>query len=312
MLRACAGRQRRAGHDDARVGFKQPPAQKFRHVHRRGVQRKIPLRLAAAFHPINMVVRLWLKNSATSTFNSPSRRLHSTSSWPMSLSSLVLTSSLTASRNRWIGSVTLSFTSSARRMRSSFHSRRRADELSPPENLRFRRRLNFLARGFDVLKKLVRLAQNFRDQLHGLALAQRGEQTFFRARIPQPVQRIAHLPARHAQADVPRRHAFHRVRLVENHEVVLEQNAAFHFLVHAAEQREKQRVVQDHHVRRQNPVAHALKKTDVVVLAQNRTDARTFSANTTRARNRPAPRLSGPARMSKSDRLPSLVSFDHS
>jgi hypothetical protein len=55
------------------------------------------------------------------------------------------------------------------------------------------------------------------------------------------------------------------VRLVENHKVVLEQNAARQLLVNAAQQREKQRVIQDQNIRRQNPVPHALKKTDVVV-----------------------------------------------
>ena len=48
-------RQRGAGHDDAGVALEQPAAQKFRHVNRRGVQREILLRLAAAFHPVNVV-----------------------------------------------------------------------------------------------------------------------------------------------------------------------------------------------------------------------------------------------------------------
>ena len=124
-------------------------------------------------------------------------------------------------------------------MRSSFHSRLVGRDSGEPKLFFGRRCLNFLACVFDVLKKLVRLAQDFRDELHGFALPQRGEQAFFRLRIPQPVQRPAHLPARHTQADVPRRDIFHRVRLVENYEVVLEQNTALHLLIHAAKQCEK-------------------------------------------------------------------------
>ena len=107
----------------------------------------------------------------------------------------------------------------------------------------FCRRLNFLASGFDILKKLVRLAQDVRDELYSISFSQCRQQPFFRARIPEPVQRVTHLSARHAQADVPRRHLLHLVRLVENHKVVLEQNAAFLLFINSAEQREKQRVV---------------------------------------------------------------------
>ena len=132
----------------------------------------------------------------------------------------------------------------------------------------FCRRLNFLASGFDILKKLVRLAQDVRDELHSISFSQCRQQPFFRARIPEPVQRVTHLPARHAQADVPRRHLLHLVRLVENHEVVLEQNAAFLLFINSAEQREKQRVVQHQHVRRKKLVPRALEKADAVVLGE--------------------------------------------
>ena len=135
-------RQRRAGHDDAGVALEQPAAQKFRHVNRRGVQREILLRLAAALDPINMVGRALargtpslpraIRPAAGCTPSIPAR-------CPCPRS--VLIRSLTASRRRWIGSVTLSFTSSARRMRSSVHSRRRRGSIFAAAKFRFCRRL---------------------------------------------------------------------------------------------------------------------------------------------------------------------------
>ena len=197
-------------------------AQKFRHVHRRGVQRQIPLQLAAAFHPVNMVVRRLAQKfrDLLPQFAQP----------PVALDQLLSDVLVVARLDEFADGLAQPLDRQRDIVRHQF---RVADAQFLPfapalrtafaaGKIRFRLRLDGLARGFDVLKKLVRLAQNFRNQLHGLALAQRGEQPLFRLRIPQPVQRIAHLSARHAQADVPRRHALHRVRLVENHKVVLE------------------------------------------------------------------------------------------
>ena len=58
------------------------------------------------------------------------------------------------------------------------------------------------------------------------------------------------------------------MRLVENDEIVLEQDAAFHFLLDAHEQREKERVIQNQHVGGKNAVARALKETDRMVFAE--------------------------------------------
>ena len=90
------------------------------------------------------------------------------------------------------------------------------------------------------VKNLIASLDQISHELHRRALAQRGEQAFFRSRIPKPLQRITHLPAGNTQADVPRRDVFHRVRLVENHEIILEKDAAFDFFLDAAEVHEKQ------------------------------------------------------------------------
>ena len=134
--RLSYGGQSGAGHDDARVAFKQPAAQKFRHVHRRGVQREIsaaPCRRAPPSkhgrpRPARETPspRRAIRPAAGCTRPVPAR-------CPCPRS--ILISSLTASRSRWIGSVTLSFTSSARRMRSSVHARRRSPESPPPKSV---------------------------------------------------------------------------------------------------------------------------------------------------------------------------------
>ena len=67
-------------------------------------------------------------------------------------------------------------------------------------------------------------------------------------------------------------------------------------LVNAAEQREEQRVIQHQHVRRKNSVPRALEKTDAVVLGEIGREAANLRRAQARVRNRPAPRLSGPAR----------------
>ena len=67
-----------------------------------------------------------------------------------------------------------------------------------------------------------------------------------------------------------RGHALHRVRLVEDHEVVLEEDAAFARLVVRAEQREEERVVHHQHVRAKDALADALEETDAVVLGEVR------------------------------------------
>ena len=106
----------------------------------------------------------------------------------------ILISSLTASRRRWMGSVTLSCTSSARRMRSSVQSRAGA---------RLRRRQSwFLPADCWISSQAVStFSKNLSASLRisatsftALPLRKRGEQALFRARIPQPVQRITHCP----------------------------------------------------------------------------------------------------------------------
>ena len=58
------------------------------------------------------------------------------------------------------------------------------------------------------------------------------------------------------------------VRFVENDEIVFEQDAAVHFLVQAAQQREEQGVVQHQNIGGEDATARALEKTDAVLFAE--------------------------------------------
>ena len=60
----------------------------------------------------------------------------------------------------------------------------------------------------------------------------------------------------------------HVVRLVEDHKVIAEQDAALDFLLQAAKKGEEQRVVHHQHVRREDAVARALEEADGVILAE--------------------------------------------
>ena len=200
-------------------------------------------------------------------------------------------------------------------MRSSVHVARRRSRavFAAPNSVFTGRLLDFFARRFRRFQKTCRLRSRMSaTSFTASALAQRGQQAFFRARIPQPVQRVAHLAARHAQPMCRDATLLHLVRLVENHEVVLEQNAAFDFLVNAAEQREKQRVVQHQHVRRKEFCSARAERNRRRGPWRNRTGSRKLSASTSPRSEQTCAQTFGSGSTSKSDRLPSLVSFDHS
>src|SRR5439155_15705577 len=97
--------------------------------------------------------------------------------------------------------------------------------------------VQLFARLFKLQEKLVRLAQKFGDQLCRSALAQCGEETLVGARVPEPLQREAHLGTGDTDADVPRSDPLDAVGFVEDDEVVLEQNAALNLVVQTAQQR---------------------------------------------------------------------------
>src|SRR5260221_5991895 len=69
---------------------------------------------------------------------------------------------------------------------------------------------------------------------------------------------------------MPRSDTLHLVGLVKDDEIILEQDADFHYLVEAAQQRKKQRVVEHQHVGGKNALARALKEADAVLLAEFR------------------------------------------
>src|SRR5436189_5637268 len=99
--------------------------------------------------------------------------------------------------------------------------------------------MKLVTRTLRRLEKLRAVLQQICAELHGRPLAQRGQQSLFRPWIPKPIQRIPELSTGHAQPNMPRRNMLYRVRLVEDHEIVLEQNPFVIRLTHAAKQREE-------------------------------------------------------------------------
>src|SRR4030095_12556435 len=63
-----------------------------------------------------------------------------------------------------------------------------------------------------------------------------------------------------------RRYRFHRVRLIKNHEVISEEDAAIAVFIHSAEQGKEKRVVQNQHVRGKDAAACPLEETRRAVL----------------------------------------------
>ena len=255
------------GHDDARVALKQPAAQKFRHVNRRGVQPKIFVRLAAAFDPVNVVAGALFEKCLhlVAQFGEPAVALDQFLPDVLVLAQFdELADCFAEALNRQRNVVLHQFGAAD----AEFGPCAAAFGAFAAESGFAGGFLDFLTRGLDIFKKLVGFAQNVGDEFHRISFSQRGEQALFRARIPQAIQRPMHLPARHAQADVPRRDVLHLVRLVENHEVVLEQNAAFLLFINSAEQREKQCVVQHQHIRGKELVPRALEMADAVILGE--------------------------------------------
>src|SRR2546425_5462728 len=64
------------------------------------------------------------------------------------------------------------------------------------------------------------------------------------------------------------RDALHSVRFVENHEIILEENAPFDLLVEGAKKRKEKRVVQYQHVSRKIALSRALEEAGGVLLCK--------------------------------------------
>ena len=128
--------------------------------------------------------------------------------------------------------------------------------------------LQVVARHLHLAEELIGRFQQLSHELHCCALAQCGEQPLFGAGVPEAVQGVADLATGNAQADVFGGDVLHLVRLVEDHEVIAEQDAALRLLLDAPEQGEEQGVVEHQHVRRQDAVAGALEETDAVLLGE--------------------------------------------
>ncbi len=157
-------------------------SQIIRHVNRRGVERKISMRLAAAFDPINMVARLLAQKFRDFDFQLTQLSI----AFDEFLSDFFVLAQFYKFAYRFAQSLDW-------QSHIIFHQFRATNSQFSPcafasaavaAEFGFRRRLNFFTRNFDVFKKFIRLAQNIRDEFHRISFAQRGEQTFFRARIP--------------------------------------------------------------------------------------------------------------------------------
>ena len=81
----------------------------------------------------------------------------------------------------------------------------------------------FVTGDLKLAKKLLHRRLGILDHARRLAGTQQAKQPFASLGIPQPLQIEAHLPARHAHAHVLRRHVADVVRLVEDHEIIVEQ-----------------------------------------------------------------------------------------
>ena len=76
------------------------------------------------------------------------------------------------------------------------------------------------------------------------------------------MERVTDLTAAHADPNVPRSHRFDGMRLVEDHEVVLEEHPAFGIGLDSIEQGEEQGVVEHQDIGPENLLARALKETN--------------------------------------------------
>src|SRR3984957_18880435 len=123
--------------------------------------------------------------------------------------------------------------------------------------LGFARGNDLIARMLDFCEKPVRLLQCLIDQLF-LAAPQNSQEALLRGGMPKPLQSISDLRVREADADVPGSDALDRMSFVEDDEVILQQDAALGFLFLTAKEREKERVIEHQHTRRQHVAARAL------------------------------------------------------
>ncbi len=79
--------------------------------------------------------------------------------------------------------------------------------------------------------------------------------------MKKPVEQVAQAAVGNLQAEMPRRHAFERVRLVEDDEVVVKKIAALgQFALRSGEKIEEERVIEHEHLRRVGLLARALVK----------------------------------------------------
>src|SRR5262249_5110044 len=155
------------------------------------------------------------------------------------------------------------------------------------------------------------LVQQVGNQFHRTAFAQGGEQPFLGAGIPEPVERVTDLSAGKAEANVFGGDVFHRVGLVEDDKVVAEHDPALGLFFDSAQEREEKGMIQNENVGGKNAVAGALEEANLVLLGVIGLIAAGFG----RARPRSEQtwdQTFWSGSMSKSDRLPSVVDFDHS
>ena len=125
-----------------------------------------------------------------------------------------------------------------------------------------------VAGGFHVAKQFIGFLNGIGHLPHHRPFAQRGEQTFLGARIPQALEVETDLAAGNMQADVARGHAVQMLRLVKNRKVITKYQAltGIFLLVHVSGQPErevgeKQRVIEHEHIGGEKTAARFLEKT---------------------------------------------------
>ena len=110
-------------------------------------------------------------------------------------------------------------------------------------------------------KKRSAVVLGLEHEFHCVAAAQGRDDALLRARMKKPVEQIAQAAVGNFQPEMPRRHAFKSVRLVEDHEVVMEKiTALLQFALRAGEEIEEERVIEHQDLGHIGLLARALVK----------------------------------------------------
>ena len=118
------------------------------------------------------------------------------------------------------------------------------------------------ARSSIAAKNLSTSSDQRRGQGYARGVTRDGKEAFLGPRVVETVNRRPQPVLRNADPDLPGGHLLDRVRFVEDDEVVREKIAALAFLLllRRAEQHEEQGVIDDDHVRGEQPLSRLLEE----------------------------------------------------